>query len=322
MRLAVCLLLIAPTACGPELHQARRSRDEPPSARELEALQRVRASRCRPVAALAFPGVNELCEGRALEGAALMGAGAAELATGIAVAAKNGIEFPGAGAPLIAVQDLWLYGSFNAVLERQRAARWLYVPQDSLEELMVAPFNGRVLLQPDVLGGVLVAVGGAVALSSVLSGPIQPNTPFGRPNLFGQTYPVAGGDALAAAIGVAFFEQVAIAEETTFRGYFQSQLARTWGETAGWLGASLLFGATHSLNALFMPPAQREPYLLGAVPYITLTGAFLGLSYRWHGYSLAPPVAIHFWYDFLQSAIFFLLDPQHSPLSASLGGTF
>jgi hypothetical protein len=33
---------------------------------------------------------------------------------------------------------------------------------------------------------------------------------------------------------------------------------------------------------------------------------------------LAPSVAEHFWYDFLGSAVFFILDPQHSPLSAGL----
>jgi hypothetical protein len=54
----------------------------------------------------------------------------------------------------------------------------------------------------------------------------------------------------------------------------------------------------------------------------TTASSRLGLSYRWNRYSLAPSVAEHFWYDFLQSAVFFVIDPQHSPLSATLAFRF
>ncbi len=53
------------------------------------------------------------------------------------------------------------------------------------------------------------------------------------------------------------------------------------------------------------------------MPFITLLGSYLGLAYRYSGYSLGPPIAIHFWYDFLLEAYSFLGDPKHSPLAVS-----
>jgi hypothetical protein len=43
------------------------------------------------------------------------------------------------------------------------------------------------------------------------------------------------------------------------------------------------------------------------VPFITVLGGYLGMSYRWHDYALAAPVAIQFG-DFLLSATFFAMD--------------
>ena len=118
------------------------------------------------------------------------------------------------------------------------------------------------------------------------------------------------------------FEHVAIAEETVFRGEVQSSLARSLGETDGWLWGSLVFGGVHALNALFISSGDRVRHLTTSVPFITVAGSWLGLSYRWHRYSLAPSVAEHFWYNTVQSAVFFVLDPQHSPLSASVAFPF
>ena len=95
-------------------------------------------------------------------------------------------------------------------------------------------------------------------------------------------------------------------------------MARETDETSGWLGASLVFGVAHAPHSLALPAHQRERYLLIGVPAITMLGSFLGLSYRRHDYSLAPPVAIHFWYDLLLSATFFALDPGDNPLSAGI----
>jgi membrane protease YdiL (CAAX protease family) len=127
---------------------------------------------------------------------------------------------------------------------------------------------------------------------------------------------------VAAAIGVVLFEQVALAEEMTFRGVLQSSLARSLGETPGWLSASLLFGVIHSTNVVFLEGSQRLTYLAVGVPFITLLGTYLGLAYRSSGYSLAPSVAIHFWYDLLLEAAAFVADPKNSPLAVTWGMPF
>ena len=58
-------------------------------------------------------------------------------------------------------------------------------------------------------------------------------------------------------------------------------------------------------------PGCRDPARAGAV-----------ITVRWSGYSLAPSVAIHFWYDFLIEAYGFAMDPKHSPLALTWGMGF
>jgi membrane protease YdiL (CAAX protease family) len=197
-----------------------------------------------------------------------------------------------------------------------------YVPEDTLGELALAPFNTRVLGETDVWLGTLLATALGVTLSLSVDESFDADDAGEDPNLFGRTFDAPIGYPLGAGVGVALFEHVAIGEEAAFRGLLQSQMARESDETSGWLGASLVFGVAHAPNALVLPQEQRTRYLLIAVPAITVLGGFLGLSYRWHEYSLAAPVAIHFWYDFLLSATFFALDPADNPLSASVSVPF
>jgi membrane protease YdiL (CAAX protease family) len=135
--------------------------------------------------------------------------------------------------------------------------------------------------------------------------------------LFGAEVNSAVGYPVAGAVGIGLFEHVALAEESTFRGLLQSGWSRSAGETRGWIYGSLAFGLIHTTNILFIDPSQRLSYLAVGVPFITLLGSYLGLAYRWSGYSLAPSVAIHFWYDFLIEAVGFVADPKHSPLAAT-----
>jgi membrane protease YdiL (CAAX protease family) len=123
---------------------------------------------------------------------------------------------------------------------------------------------------------------------------------------------------LGAAIYAGLFEHVAVAEELLFRGIIQTGLARKFGEMPGWIVASLIFGAAHSLNILFLPPNERLGYLAVNVPVITLLGAYLGLVFRHSGYSLVPSTALHFWYDFLLSFGDMALHPQASSLSGRI----
>ncbi len=297
-------------------------REEPASERETEARARVFDSSCTSRSAVLVPGLMQLCRGRSGEGAALAALGAAELGTGIAAGATSGFGSAAAEVPLLAFGDLLTASVVDAALENQRAAQLPFVPQESLSELARAPFSGEVLSRPEVWGGIAVSLAAGLLVSRIVDGPLSTQSSGQRPVLFGHTLNSAVGYPLAGAIGVTLFEHVAIAEESTFRGLLQSTWARSEGETPGWIYGSLAFGLLHSTNILFIDSSQRLSYLAVGVPFITVLGSYLGLAYRWSGYSLAPSVAIHFWYDFLLEAISFAADPKNSPLAMTWSTSF
>jgi len=299
------------------MRQARVTREEPDSEREVESRRRVIDDECSSRARILWPGVAQLCRGRTGEGAFMLGLGAAELGTGIAAGVGSGFGSAAAGVPLLAFGDLLTASALDVVLESQRAARYRFVPQESLGELARAPFSAEVLSKPSVWAGILGTLAAGVLVSRIVDGPVDTSNFGKRPVLFGHELNSAVGYPLAGAIGVGLFEHVAIAEESVFRGLLQSGWARSSGETPGWIYGSLAFGAVHASNILFMDSSQRVTYLAVGVPFITVLGSYLGLAYRWSGYSLAPSVAIHFWYDFLLEAYGFATDPKHSPLAVT-----
>jgi membrane protease YdiL (CAAX protease family) len=265
--------------------------------------------------------------GKPVEGAALSSLAAAELGTIVAVGVIRddgfeGLKHPAAGVPAIGLQNLWLYSYADAVFERQRAYQLRYVPMDTLGELAIAPFHPKVLGQLDVWLGILATVPAGIGASLLIDASLDTGDAGGDPNLFGRTFDSSVGYPLAGAVGVGLFSHVAIGEESVFRGLIQSQMARETSEVSGWLAASMVFGAAHAPNVLVVPSEERMRYLVAGVPFLTLVGGYFGLSYRWHDYSLAAPVALHFWYDLLLSAVFFTLDPQDSPISARVAVPF
>lgn len=298
---------------------ARLDPAQPPSDRELDAAERVR--RCPKHAGLLVPGLLQLCRGRTEDGAVLLGLGVAELGTGIGAAAGEGLGSSAAGVPLLAFGDLVTLSVMDLALENQRAARLLYVPQESLADLARAPFSAEVLSRPSVWAGLAGSLAAGILVSIAVDG--LRTQDFGkRPVLFGRETNSAVGYPLAGAIGIGLFEHVSIAEESAFRGVLQSAWSREYGETRGWIFSSLAFGAVHASNIVFLDPRDRLAYLAIGVPFITALGSYLGLAYRIEGYSLAPSVAIHFWYDLLLETFAFLTDPKNSPLAVSFGMPF
>jgi membrane protease YdiL (CAAX protease family) len=304
------------------MHEARLVSGSPPSEREQEARKRVIGGNCDARYGLLFPGLGQLCRGRAVEGSLMAGLGTAELSTALASGAKNGFNQPGAAVPLLAFGDLLTYSVMDAVLESHRAARLRFVPQESPAELARAPFSAEVLKRPSVWAGIAVTLAAGLLVSRIVDGPLNTQNFAKRPVLFGREMNSAIGYPLAAGIGVGLFEHVALAEESAFRGVLQSSWARSWGEERGWIYGSLAFGLLHASNVLFMSSSDRVAYLAVGIPFITLLGSYLGLAYRWNDYSLAPPVAIHFWYDFLIEAASFVADPKNSPLAVAWGVPF
>jgi membrane protease YdiL (CAAX protease family) len=268
--------------------------------------------------------------GKTGEGATLTALTVSEIGAAVALANADLPDSDGPfspeALPLVGVQNLWFYGVADIYLEEDRAEQLPFTPQDTLVELVAAPFNFEVLKEPHVWGGILGMTAAAFAFSALRSagdpqsgdsGPVEADPANNSPQYFGQKMPAGAAYPLAFATGTALFSHVAIGEEAVFRGVVQSGLARNQGEWAGWAWSSLIFGAIHIPNAAAMPSGERQDYLLYSVPFITAVGSYLGLSYKWGGYSLSHPVAAHFWYDFLLSAAQYAVSPGDSPIGMS-----
>ncbi len=321
LRLTVAACAIT-TACAPLPH-ARTSPAAPPSPRELESARVYHEASCAAETGLWFPGLGQFCQHRVAEGVTLTSLGVAELATGAgALIATEDWSHPGVTVPLIAFQNTWIAGYGDALFVEQRSRRRLFVPQDTLSELALAPFNPNVFSKLEVWLGLVGLLGAGLTLSAGVEGGFTTDHLGDDANLFGRRFSPGAGYPLAGATGVALFTSVALGEEILFRGMVQSELARRNGETAGWIGSSLVFGVLHAPNALALPHDEQARYLALGVPFLTLTGGYLGLVYRGNDYSLAPSVAVHFWYDLLISAVGFALDPEDSPLSARVAVPF
>lgn len=305
--------------CSRPLKSARVAHAQPVFAAEVRAAERQATRRCSDHWGLLIPGMAQMCRGKRLEGGLMMATGAIELGTGIAVGREYGWQHPGSIVPLLAFQDLWVYGNAEPYIDRALARGALYAPQDDLADMLAAPFNVQVLRKPEVWAGTLVALGLGIGASILLSGDdFDPTSAGADPNLFGRTFDRRLGYPLGVSAGIGLFSHVAIAEETVFRGALQSGIARSHGEFQGWLWGSLAFGLTHSLNALALPEEDRAKYLTYAVPMITILGSYIGYAYQRSDYNLGVPVAIHFWYDLLLTTTFFVMDPQSSPFAASV----
>jgi membrane protease YdiL (CAAX protease family) len=323
-KIALIAAALGLAACSRPLQHARTEKFQPVFPAERAAKARIEGAACSPSWGFLFPGLGHLCLRESGQGAALLTLGAAELATVIAVASSEpeGIEHPGAAIAAVAFQDLWVYGAVSPIFTKQLAKRALYTPQDSAADLLAAPYNIEVMKRPEVWAGLLGMLSLGIGVSLLVDENASADRLGDDADIFGHNMAPATGYPAAYAAGTGLFYHVAIAEEVLFRGIIQSSLARRGGETRGWINASLLFGAVHAFNALALPADERKEYLFIGVPFITAIGSYIGWSYRHADYSLAPPVAIHFWYDFLLSATFFAMDPQNSPISARISVPF
>ncbi len=311
-QLVAVLCAVVMTGCAGVPRPARLTAEEPGSPVELDARTRLVDTPCSGRFGFLVPGAGQLCYGKPGEGATLLGLTAVEVTTAT-VAGVTGegpaLENPAVFLPLVALQNVWIYGVVDPYLDEQRAAQQLYVPQESLFELAAAPFNYRVLTQPDVGLGILGLASLAIVYGSLV------NT-GGTPMNTGRTS--AAQYVAVTGVGSALFTHVAIGEEVLFRGMLQSGLARNRGPWVGWAWSSAIFGAAHLPNALALPESQQRDYLLYSVPFITVVGSYLGLTYHWNDYALSAPVAVHFWYDLLLSLASFSAAPDTGTVGTSI----
>jgi membrane protease YdiL (CAAX protease family) len=295
----------------------------------------------RPKAAAGFsvlcPGCGYFYLGQTERAIAYLGAEAALIVSALAVIDQSPLVVQddgsvahdaGRATPLLmAAQNLWFYGIFAAYRDARLARGDLGyrypVAREGLPELLLAPFNPRVLKRPWVWAGLPIMLGAAVGATYGISQLTSSShdevrrTIFdpGGVKFFGKTYSAPAGFALGEAYNVSLFVPVGVGEEALFRGVIQAGLSETslgvWG---GWAVGSAIFGAVHTFNFIGEEGGAQTAAL--AVPYLILTGSYLGYVFVRTDFSLATGTAIHFWYDFLLSTIDFMADPDHQPFVA------
>jgi len=222
---------------------------------------------------------------------------------------------------VMATQNLYFYSIFAAYRDARALRPDLHyeipVSQESLGDLASAPFSPSVLARPWVWLGVPVAVGAALGLTALLDddgldGDERTLFDEGDVNFLGRRTSKAAGVTLGEIYLAALFTPVAVGEEALFRGFLQPILSERVGVEGGWALTTLAFGAVHVLNYV----EEDVGTAAAAVSFITAVGGYIGIAHVQTGYTLATPVAIHFWYDFLLSTAVFIADPDHAPFVA------
>jgi hypothetical protein len=282
---------------------------------------------------LLCPGCGYFYLGEPRRAATYLSVAAALIATGFAIqrsspADGRGGHVDGRALPLyMAAQNLWFFGIYatyrDVRLARGDADARFPVARDQLPDLLIAPFNPRVLKSPYVWIGVPLMLGAALGFSYLVSPLISTDRASGARTLgdpggvtfFGRSYGTKTGFALGEGYNLSVMLPVAVGEEALFRGVVQAGLSETrlglWG---GWALGSAIFGGIHVFNFL----GTENGFLVAslAVPYLILTGSYLGYVFIRKNFSLLTGVAIHFWYDFALSTIDFIADPDHQPFVA------
>jgi membrane protease YdiL (CAAX protease family) len=308
---------------------SRVDRDPMVRARAAAAYRRLWPLRKRPGTAAtlaALPGGGHFYLRNPGAGAAYL-VGTLGLAGG-AVALLNGEEFTldggasSAKVPVgialgIAAQNLWFYSIFDAYRDarvlRDDVGYQHPITRETLDELVVAPFDPRVLKSPWVWGGVPIALAAGLGFSYLLDPDAfrsaRSINEVDKVNVFGHEFDRAPGYLAGSAYFVALFAPVGVGEEALFRGVIHTEMEERFGPTGGLIASSAIFGSVHVFNFLQDDPEDA----LVAVPLIAAIGGSLGLAYQHTGYQLKTSVAMHFWYDTLLSMAAFALDPEHQP---------
>lgn len=316
-------------------YAAHQDPDPAVRAASAAAYAKLYAWRKRPGTAaglsLLCPGCGQLYLGKP-EGWAYLGASAVLIGGAVALLSGEQVSLDGASssarvpiglALVTAGQNLWFYSIFDAYRDA-RVARGdvgyrIPISRESLGQLASAPFRPDVLASPWVWGGVPAMLAGGLLVSYLASrgdGNTATRTIFDVDgvNVLGHDFNRGTGFAAGSAYFAALFTPVGVGEEALFRGVIQTELEERWGSISGLAVSSMIFGAVHVTNFLDDPKTAAI-----AIPTISLLGATLGLAYQRRGYQLEVPVAMHFWYDFLLSAVSFAVDPENQPFVVQYG---
>jgi len=196
--------------------------------------------------------------------------------------------------------DVAFYSSFAAYRDARArpeyAARYSTpAPQESLQDLALAPFSWEWLRRPTTIAPLLVPLYLALAPASNDNLVYAPDSSIERDELRLRYFAEHAG--------------VAVGEEAFFRGFLNNDASAAFGPYWGLGISSAVFGLSHQGNA-------GQATALGA----TLFGAYLGWLQQRNDYAIGQGVAVHFWWNFLAS-LAFLKTHEHAtvvPFSISL----
>ncbi|MDN3505285.1 MAG: CPBP family intramembrane metalloprotease [Rhabdochlamydiaceae bacterium] len=184
-----------------------------------------------------------------------------------------------------------MYAAYRDLREYNGELNYRFkMPQESITDLTLAPFQWSVIKKPEVWGGILGAFTIGAAISHLAH--------FDN-----------GGAHIGCSVANSMYPlsafPVGIGEEAFFRGYCQPAISEISNQTTGLIGSSLIFGAAHWFNASNYSERNKRKYHSYIIPFITSFGAYFGWLAQKNN-SLKESVAVHAWYDFaifLTSAI-------------------
>ncbi|MDD4004984.1 MAG: CPBP family intramembrane metalloprotease [Elusimicrobiaceae bacterium] len=216
-------------------------------------------------------------------------------------------------APLVGAQQLYLaglYDTYRSVMLRSGASRYtVRFDPAPVSKLAAAPFS-REAFSPWVIGVAAVGAGLNYALARGGSHRGSFRSVSGISYL-GNSYNRDTGAAVLGAQWLGVSWGAGVSEEMLFRGILQAQWERRFGDTAGLLAASAVFGAAHLAD----PSSSDSWYSAG---FACLAGVYFGTRYRANNYTLSEVIASHAWFDIAAGFASYLADPEENPLGAKI----
>jgi len=182
--------------------------------------------------------------------------------------------------------DMWgaalgnwaLYSSFGAYRDGralpENGGYSTPVPEESLTDLALSPFNPEFLFRPTVLIPLLFPLFYVFTPADSQTWLYKPDSTITRGELRQQAF--------------LMHDMVAVGEEGFFRGVLNNSMSSAWGPWWGLAASSTVFGLAHSGTAGTANPLSAAAF-----------GAYLGWRQQRNEYAIGEGVALHYWWNVL-----------------------
>lgn len=204
--------------------------------------------------------------------------------------------------------DKWRYFQKTQLRFRQKYPNYKSIIRfDStpLSELLLAPFNPKVISSPlvitfaalGVIDGIIVSYSKDNKKYSDISTVVALNNQMSRKT----------GTYYYESIAFAISYGAAVSEEMMFRGLLLPLLDYKFGKRTGLITTSLIFGLLHLCNSNINQPIYF-------ITQATLAGFVFGYHVQRNDYKLSKAIAAHFWYNFVSMTTIWIINPKENPL--------